>query len=264
MTRYNTYNTDIEKNPFFNVDLNPEISVSAIKEINNNYLGCVITKRDPFLCEIFTINPSYGSYNIYNNILLSCDVHKMFSNYMMSIDSDGKVKILDTILENDKYVDYHKYNNLKTNLPKQTIILFDDHYGKFLEKNKKPKNKGGRPSKKIKYAVERQNILDKIKSILEIDKNKMFYVYDLYYDTEKRDKILFLKDDISKYFSSKDKSIYKNKRQITNEPVMQNTKPELCLVKLVLDEMDIEYHYTRKRINRNNENLVSGCYLFTV
>ena len=52
-----------------------------------------------------------------------------------------------------------------------------------------------------KYNTERENICDRLISILELDENKSFLLCELDNDTEKQNKILELKEDIQKYFS---------------------------------------------------------------
>ena len=52
-----------------------------------------------------------------------------------------------------------------------------------------------------KYQTEREEMCNKIISILELDENKSFLLCELDNDTEKQNKILELKDDIQKYFS---------------------------------------------------------------
>ena len=52
-----------------------------------------------------------------------------------------------------------------------------------------------------KYQKEREDICNKIVSILELDENKSFLLCELDDDIEKQKKILEMKEDIQKYFS---------------------------------------------------------------
>ena len=61
------------------------------------------------------------------------------------------------------------------------------------------KDKGGRPSKNVKYANEQKEILTKIFQILKVTKeNPIFYVEDI--DNNKEQQILDLIPDIKKYY----------------------------------------------------------------
>jgi len=77
--------------------------------------------------------------------------------------------------------------------------------------NKEPKKiTRQRPTKKELYKKEREEILNKINSILGISKdNNNIYLYDIENDEEKKQKILALSEDVKKYFKAGDWGVFK-------------------------------------------------------
>ena len=75
---------------------------------------------------------------------------------------------------------------------------------KTVEDNKKvvvEKNKGGRPSKRLKYVEERKDVLNKLYNILGVNENNtVFYFEDI--DDDKKAQIKELEGDIKKYFNA--------------------------------------------------------------
>lgn len=65
-----------------------------------------------------------------------------------------------------------------------------------------PKNKHGKPSKKIKFSKERYELLHKVFDILDVSKNDMIIDIDEFESNKiKQQKILAMIDDIKKYYS---------------------------------------------------------------
>lgn len=69
--------------------------------------------------------------------------------------------------------------------------------------------KNGRPKKIDIFQKERNEILNKLFVILNINENnKVFYVDDIQNDDNKKNAILALKDDVKKYFKSSNWSVF--------------------------------------------------------
>lgn len=70
-------------------------------------------------------------------------------------------------------------------------------------------NKAGRPTKKNKYDVERQTIIEKLDEIIGIsDSNRSFYFYDLDNNIEKQNQIFALQDEIKRFFKAGNWNIF--------------------------------------------------------
>lgn len=123
------------------------------------------------------------------------------------------------------------------------------------DNNKIPKkNLGGRPTKKIRFAKERLEILQKMKNILGIDdKNHSFYLYDLENDKTKLENIMNLKDEVFEYFTSKNNSVFRKKDT--------TSKPHVSLIKLVFKEMECSIISAKKYIKRNNEIVHTSVFI---
>lgn len=138
--------------------------------------------------------------------------------------------------------------------------MFDDNinYNMFLEHNKKQKcKKTTRTPKKIKFETERKLILDKMKTILGVDYDSdvlKFYLYDIESDQTKINAIMELKDDVGKYFTSKNNIVFKRPEEAK--------KSYLSLVRLVFKEFGYEAFTTPKSIMRNGENKKTLIFLF--
>jgi len=73
--------------------------------------------------------------------------------------------------------------------------------------------------KNLKFKAEREIILNKMKKILGIDQNNdilKFCLYDIESDSEKINQITSLKDDIGKYFTSKNNMTFRNEKKFKN------------------------------------------------
>ena len=126
----------------------------------------------------------------------------------------------------------------------------------FLSTKPSLKKEGGRPSKKEKYKKEREDILNKLKTILGItDENTMFLLCDLESNNNKIKQILDLTDSIEKYFTSKNNSVFRNKETAI--------KPHTSLIRLVFKEMDYNVNVAKSTINRDNKKIYTGLYIIT-
>jgi hypothetical protein len=111
-------------------------------------------------------------------------------------------------------------------------------------------------SKKIKYKKQRQEIFDKMCDILDMKEAGgiyRFYLYDLEIDKEKVDLIVNLKDDIGKYFTSKNNIVFKN-------PAAAK-KVYTSLIRAVFKEFNYEFFTTSRIITRNNYTIDTIIYL---
>ena len=108
------------------------------------------------------------------------------------------------------------------------------------------KNKGGRPSKKIKYASEQKEILNRLFIILGIiDRNKVFYLDDIEAEAKKQQDILNLIPDVKKYFNCGTWTCFTNK-EMPNQYI--------SLVKYILKDMNIKTA-SISMMNEKNKNL---------
>ena len=111
---------------------------------------------------------------------------------------------------------------------------------KTVEYNKKvvvEKNKGGRPSKRLKYVEERKDVLNKLYYILGVtENNTVFYFEDI--DDDKKAQIKELEGDIKKYFNAGKWSCF----------VRNLDDPLSSLIRTILKDMKIStvlvYEYT--------------------
>jgi hypothetical protein len=97
-------------------------------------------------------------------------------------------------------------------------------------KSDSPKNKGGRPSKTIKYVEERNLVLQKLYEIIGVnEKNKIFYFEDL--NEEKQKKIMNLTTDCKKYFNTGHWNAFLKKT---------SSEPHVSLIRSILKDMEIK------------------------
>jgi hypothetical protein len=102
-----------------------------------------------------------------------------------------------------------------------------------------------------KYQTEREEMCNKIISILELDENKSFLLCELDNDIEKQNKILQLKEDIQKYFSVSCISSFR--------PNFECKRPYLNIVRGILRKQ--EYSFENTNILYKLEN---GTYIKTM
>ncbi len=98
---------------------------------------CLITGDPNEICEACHIIPfsKSKSYDINNGLLFNKCFHKLFDLYLFSINSNDCVEFSKNIILNDKYKNYHKYNNKKINLTYESKILIKEHYNIFKKIN---------------------------------------------------------------------------------------------------------------------------------
>ena len=133
------------------------------------------------------------------------------------------------------------------------VVESDSDNDNIKENKSVIKNLGGRPKKADKYKKERLEILNKINNILDItETNKKFYTYDLDKNELKQKEITNLKDDINKYFGSKQSAIF------TKETTQRDY---LLLIRIVFKEMKIKMNHITTTIVRDDKKVPSGGYL---
>jgi hypothetical protein len=134
----------------------------------------------------------------------------------------------------------------------------NENYNMFIEHNNKNIKKITRTPKKIKFKAERELILNKMKVILGVDNVDSdvlkFYLYDIESDQNKINEIMELKDDVGKYFTSKNNIVFKKPEEAK--------KNYLSLIRLVFKEFDYEAFTTPKSITRNEKYIKTLICLF--
>ena len=95
-----------------------------------------------------------------------------------------------------------------------------------------------------KYKNEREDICNKIITILELDENKSFILCELDNDIEKQNKILEMKKDIQKYFSVSCISSFR--------PNFDCKRPYLNIVRSILRKQN--YVFERSEIEKSKND----------
>jgi hypothetical protein len=233
------------------------------KDVEKKYKTCIISKKGAGVCEACHIDPfstceNSKKYDVNNGIFLSADLHKLFDKHLFTVGETGKVIMSTQLLSDESYKDYHKYDGMKLQLNAETLTNLKFHYDIYIEKhgcetNVFAANMGANISKTQKYATERDNILNKLNNILNInDDNHEFCVFDLENDTTKQNKILELKDDVGKYFKSKNYAIFKKNTDF---------RPWLSLAKAIYADSGKKLSLTKKTITRNEKKLKASFYV---
>jgi len=89
-------------------------------------IKCIITGKSRFVCEVAHIYPfskctMEEKYDENNGILICRDLHKLFDDKLITINPDNnKLKLSDEILNDETLEIYHKYNNKKLNIKKES------------------------------------------------------------------------------------------------------------------------------------------------
>lgn len=104
---------------------------------------CIISGSNSIQCDTAHIIPlnicnSEEAYDINNTILLRTDIHRLFDNYLFSIDENSCIVLSNKVLTNrEEFNNIYKYNNtcLKTKLNKEQKEYLKIYYQKFKEKN---------------------------------------------------------------------------------------------------------------------------------
>jgi len=93
-----------------------------------------------------------------------------------------------------------------------------------------------------KFKDEREEVCNEIISILKLDNNNSFLLYELDNDIDKQNKILNLKDKIQKYFAVSNISVFK--------PNYQCKKPYLNIIRSILRQQN--YTVKNSQIEKSN------------
>lgn len=103
------------------------------KELIERYKKCIITNAIEEICEACHIIPhsiceEKDKYNVNNGILLRSDFHKLFDKGLLNIDFENSIIILSQkIMQDENMIDYHKYQNKKINIHKNSIFYFQNN-----------------------------------------------------------------------------------------------------------------------------------------
>jgi hypothetical protein len=95
-----------------------------------------------------------------------------------------------------------------------------------------------------KFQNEREDICNKIITILELKEDNTFLLYDLDEDIEKQNKIMELKDDIQKYFACSTISSFK--------PNFECKRPYLNIIRSILRKQNYNFIGNDYTIKINN------------
>jgi hypothetical protein len=108
-----------------------------------------------------------------------------------------------------------------------------------------------RKSKKEKFYEEREEILNKILKILELDENRSFTLYELDNNKEKQEKILEMKTEIAKYFITGNIFAYKK----------QNCKrPYMGIIRGIFKQQDYTVGYKTCGVKIDGETKITDKY----
>jgi hypothetical protein len=101
---------------------------------------CLITGDNYEICEACHIIPysEKKSFDIANGLLLNRCFHKMFDNYLLSINPlNDNLEFSNRILDADYYHNYKNYNGKILKIHNETKEYLKSHYNIFLIKNEK-------------------------------------------------------------------------------------------------------------------------------
>lgn len=87
-------------------------------------INCLITKDDENICEVCHIVPysEIKSFDISNGLLLNRCFHKLFDNYLFTMNLHNNTLMFSyIILESEYYSNYIKYNKNIINIPIKTL-----------------------------------------------------------------------------------------------------------------------------------------------
>ncbi len=119
-----------------------EGQVKFRNELINQYNCCMITGDNSMICEACHIIPYFISKNfdVANGLLLNRCFHKMFDEYMFSIDSNNCVKFSNKIYNMSGYSNYLAFDGKKLQINPNSKKYLDYHYKKFININKNISN----------------------------------------------------------------------------------------------------------------------------
>lgn len=86
-------------------------------------VNCIVTGRSILVCEVAHIfkyadSNIHEKYDVNNGMLLCRDLHALYDNGHIMIDKNI-VAFDDVVMNDNSLADYHKYNNIQINLPKE-------------------------------------------------------------------------------------------------------------------------------------------------
>ena len=98
---------------------------------------CLISGDNNDICEACHIIPysETKSFDISNGLLLNRCLHKLFDNYMWSINSLNCIEFSNHLLNLNDYHNYIKYNGLKINIQEDCKKYLEFHWNKFVKFN---------------------------------------------------------------------------------------------------------------------------------
>ena len=116
----------------------------------------------------------------------------------------------------------------------------------------KPKITKNRSTKKELFKKEQEEILNKINTILGINKdNNTIYLYDIENDETKKEQILALSDDVQKYFKAGNWSFFRDEECKGNH---------VLLCKSIYKDLGFQVLGKAIDITRNNEKIRTTKY----
>ena len=131
------------------------------------------------------------------------------------------------------------------------IDLTPINYEKDVSKIEK--RKGGPVLRKIKYSLERQELLEKFYKILGVTTdNREIFINELDNDPDKKRNILELSSDVRKYFNASNWLVFSKKHV---------SRPYMSLLKSVLKDMDIEFHPIKKIVKKDGKTFSNNGIL---
>ena len=104
------------------------------KQLIERYKVCIISQVDSMVCDAchiieFSKCDINDRYNINNGILLRKDLHKLFDDKKLIINTDTlTIQLTDDILNNPNMTDYLKYNNKIIDLNSDSIYYLKKFY----------------------------------------------------------------------------------------------------------------------------------------
>lgn len=107
------------------------------KELILRDKNCLISGDNADICEACHIVPysEVKSFDISNGLLLNRCLHKLFDNYLWSIDSSNNVKFSNNLLNSNNYSNYIKYNGIKLNILTNSKKYLEIHWNRFIKIN---------------------------------------------------------------------------------------------------------------------------------
>lgn len=109
-------------------------------QLIDRYGKCIVTGNHEKRCEACHIIPfsecnQFCEYDTDNGILLDAGLHKLFDNYMLSINPQTMHVVISKVyLDSDPNL--KKYNEIEVNIDQKSINYIKKHYANYCDKNK--------------------------------------------------------------------------------------------------------------------------------